>query len=482
MQMFGFRLQIPMAYIPRTESVAKHIHPSEIFQRSTGEQSVFMRKSGMGLELLFALQIARSAARELLFQFPLRRYLAEVSGYLKLVEESKKYIKNKQYDLAARSWENLVQRSMLGAITSVSRNQAKYFADLRQKHQQQLRQLLSAQHRSIHPALANWHPVGDWAWDDGILQALPGKYRPTSIYTGTSDLSNYVLKFEVKNPNPGFSVDLHVAQVPEHPVPLHSFHSTSLDASHPMYHPRSERRAIPLRPYHRRSHFGRYKARHNFSKRSTAKISPQNTRLDFHTEHFAKDRWVPIRIKVEGHRISYWFGLKHYTRTATARNGMFGILVPANAQLLIRNVQIEVPKTQTPTPIIANAPSLQLSLQGTPSATKVGDHVSHLLAIRNRGGLAASNLRVQLRFSKHLEFISANAQPSNIMPRWHKTDRLLTFSPIDALMPKQTLYIRIYTRTIHQGSANAQADISFASMQGEISIHNRIHIASKDDI
>lgn len=449
--------------LPRSHVLARYMRNGIFATTSTPTDTLWHMQSGLGLEWLLIGRMFAGAVERLFFQYRIPAYLRNVRAFSQLKQKSPLWEDQGLYSLAAERWSRLARYAVFQAVGMAAKQQAERFSRLYREHTDNLLAQLKKVYIKQSTDWGTWALAGDWKMHKEVLRVVANQERGATLRAGVSDLSSYSLSFEVKNPTRGFAMRFH----------LNSQDTLSL-VQRGKTRDQSFKTAQPVRVYPRWR--GRYGTSRRYYGSRYGSPYRQSQELAFSSTHFQKDQWVPVKIKVKENRISYWLGLKHYTRQTLRNHGTFGWIIPIDGQFEIRKFALTVHRAKD-SASVKPYPSLQVQMTGHPHAIEVKEFAELDLSLKNVGRLAASHLKVQVRLSPHLHYLSASSLPGVIVPVWKEQTRTVEFVVPQPLDGGQSLRIRIRVQAKKAGSAWGQAFLQFSQMVGEISLQSRIHVA-----
>ncbi|BBM83965.1 DUF3352 domain-containing protein [Candidatus Uabimicrobium amorphum] len=274
------------------------------------------------------------------------------SGLNKLADESMYYLRNnkkthellnrKRYYEALQLWKRSFRFEYFSRIAKKQRDEINALYNKAQS------QLYTKLRNHFHnPYLQSWQSAGDWQFVDGVLQTHnENAYAPTSLYTGQSDMSDYVLSFEVKGISERMDVGFHCGS------------NTSVFSSN-IGHTVS----IP-----------EIKAFNN--------------------------RWVPWKFKVHKNRITYWQGIKHHVVSTSRSFGKIRFSLPQDGKVQIRNIKLHV--AEKPLKKEVKKPVVVVECYDTVDPLAKGQIGMYGITLTNKGSGAAENLTITTNMSSHV--------------------------------------------------------------------------------
>jgi hypothetical protein len=420
---------LPFREYPRAKVVQRYITPLTVTSTHTAPNTLMTARSGLGLEWMLLGGAIVSTGSRLMLQYRVDRYVSDTFDFLRLEKETKQREANGQYAAAAQAWKRLARHASLSAIRltaqqHVKQLQTKYKAAL-QNVQAQLQQY----NKRAKANIPRWQLQGDWHVLDGTLRTLSSRRLGNTLTIGSPDLKEYVLQFEVRNPTKGFSVNVHVQ---------------------PKW----------LQQKHRRYTYNSYKLRR---------------KIYFGSRRFQRNAWTPMKIKVKGKRISYWFGLKHRVLRAHPKSGLIQFQSPAGGHLELRRIRLALP-TQKAKPKTQSKPLLHMSFTGTPSTAGKGEVASYRLVLRNTGKTMNGPIKLRIQLPKHTSLESVIVTPGRTHVLTTKGQDI-TFAPIDSLTTNTPLRITLKVKCKRAGIAVGKAFLQLPKGQSQIVLSGWIHIS-----
>lgn len=269
------------------------------------------------------------------------------SGLDTLVEESLYYLRSnkktnellqkKHYYQAAQLWKRNFRFEYFAHIAKKHHDE---ITELYEKTQSQLSKKLQKHFDSKY--LQSWKIEGDWEFAAGVLQVHnKNVYAPVRLTTGTDDMSDYVLSFEVKGIEG--NTDIH-------------FHCTDNSAGYTVSIP--EIKAF-------------------------------------------QDKWVVWKFKVHKNRITYWQGIKHHVVSATQKSGKIRFSVPRDGKVQMRNIQLKV--EEKPSLPETLKPIVEMECYDTVDPLTKGQTGMYCITLTNRGLAAAEDLTITTNTSAHVQ-------------------------------------------------------------------------------
>lgn len=448
--------------LPRSQVLTRYMKTGTFSIQSTEVQSLWQIQSGLGVEWLVIGQMLAGAVQGLFLQFKIPSYVRNVRDFTRLKQQSPAWEDQGNFALAHTHWSRLAQYAVFQAVALAAKKQAEHFGQLQENRLRQMLANLRQSHQKQIGDWGTWLLGGDWAMHKDVLRVITNKQRGATLRAGASDLSSYTLSFEVRNPTHGFSMRFHLN--PQETLSLpYRWHVAPKVRT---YGAKTYRYAPTYRRYRR--YGSKYPAQPSYVQQ-----------LHFPKKHFQKDQWVPVKVKVRGNLISYWFGLKHYTHRTAGQMGAFAILVPAEGQFELRGLALQVHQSREDAQAAKPYPSVQVQLVGHPQTVELNETAEFRLLLKNVGRLPADKLKIQVRLSPHLAYVSAFSAPSSTVPVWKESPRLVEFTVPRALEARESLRLHVRVKAVKSGSALAQAFLQFAQMTGEISLETRLHIAGE---
>lgn len=419
--------------IPRGKVIARHIVPASASLKSytTSKHTRYQAttRSGLGLELIALTGMASSALEKLFLQFKVRYYIRASVRFLTLEKESNALQKKGLYALAVRRWSAFAKRYSSQVFHLIARKRIQHFKQLLKLRNTSIQKQLKKDYAGQIAQTQHWFIQNDWSYTRSIWKAITHKKAGSSLFFGSSELSHYVLQFEVRNPTKGFDLSLHTQNK-------------------------------VLRADHTRYVYGSYK---------------WQKKLYFGHRQFKKDQWTPIKIKVKGSRISYWLGFKHRVVRSFSRKGRIGFIVPPNGRLELRNIRILVAQTKSPKQAAVQQPSLHIRWNSSARILEKGQRGTLKLRIRNMGSLPAHNVRIRFQIPKQLQILSLRQGSRTIQTKKGASGQLVLPS-ILLIEGHKSLQIQLSFITKTAGSAEVSSFIRFQPMQGDIVVSRHLHI------
>ncbi|TNE49311.1 MAG: hypothetical protein EP343_12410 [Deltaproteobacteria bacterium] len=446
--------------LPRSRVITRHMKTGVFSNRVDATHSLWKLRTGMGLEMALMGRMFLGTMEQLFFQFRLPSYIRNISEFSKLKQQSATWEDKGLYTLAQRKWMDLSRSAVFRAIGLIAKKQANRFAKLNEARQKAILAKLAQLHKKQLAHMGTVKFKGDWAEHNGALRVVTSKAQGATLQLGRTDLSEYVFSFEVRNPTRGFTMHFNLPQGKTLSLPGRSTPSYRRYSRYNRYR--------KYRKYRKYRRYRRYRG-------SSWRRRYRKQTLTFGSRRFAKDRWVPVKIKAKAGKISYWFGLKHYVHRTSQRSGSLGFVIPAKGKFEIRNLNLKVPKSLDSGS--KPYPSLRVMLDGSPSTVEVGDSAFFRLSLKNVGQQAAKKVQIQVQLSSHVTYVSASTKPVRVSSKWNVRTRILTLSPVDALEAGQSLRIQVAVTGKKPGSALATSFLRFAQSKGEIAVSTRIHVA-----
>ncbi|WP_372366130.1 DUF4836 family protein [Candidatus Uabimicrobium sp. HlEnr_7] len=280
--------------------------------------------------------------------------------YLKANKKSSELVDKKRYYEALQLWEKTFYFEYFRRI---AKQEQKYISGLYKAYQTKIQKQLRSHFNNSH--LQSWRVKGDWQFENNILKGhntSSSYYNPITVTTGTEDMSDYILSFEVK----GIEQNMNV-----------NFHCDNNDIG------------------------------------NTVTI-PQINAL--------KERWVPWKFKVHKKRITYWRGIKHLEVLSTSESGRIRFSLPQNAKTQIRNIKLHIPKKIQVVP--AKKPVIVLECYDTVDPLPKGQIGTFCIAITNAGEIPVENISVIVKTSSNIKLSNLQQIPTfTLQSQQSKTHR-----------------------------------------------------------
>ncbi|MCB9641874.1 MAG: DUF11 domain-containing protein [Myxococcales bacterium] len=410
---FFERLLPSIRTFPRAQVFLRHLRPTRTHLTWHAPNSTTTLRSSFGLEWILTGASLLSTGGFDKLQSSIASSLNDLSHLQELDKKSKEWEKEAQYSIAARRWKSLQEHAQLSSVLLIARKKTQYYQDLYSKHTKALQASLQKSYKSIPGDLLL---RGDWVLVQNALEARTSERSAAAITLGDDMLRNYSFSFEVANANRGFTLRLH--------------HGSG---------------------------------------------SSYGNSIFFNKRRFQGKGWTPIRIKVRGNRVSYWFGLSHTVRHLSNNQGRIQILVPRRSRLQLRNFQIKLEETSTPRKVTPKRPILQTQLEALTPVTTVGQTARYRLTIRNVGGASANDLDIRLNFSDIAKYSSFKTSTGNLSAEKDRRTGFYRISRIATLRPKQTMQITITLSAAKTGSSLVQAFLTLSGSPLDIALETRSH-------
>lgn len=407
----------PIAAFPRAHTLLKHLQPTRATLLWSAPNSTATLRSSFGLEWLLTGASLLSTGEFRRLQRSLSSALRDLSDLQELNKSSKIWEEQAQFSVAAQQWSALEQRAQLSSVLLIARKHAERFKSLQTA---QRRTLQAALQRSYKDIPGDFDIDGDWVMTNGALEARTISHNQARLTLGDDMLKNYTLSFEVANAARGFSLQVHK------------------DSKHDSF----------------------------------------SNRLYFGGGRFQAQGWTLVRVKVRGHRLSYWFGLAHTVRHLSSSQGRVQIVAYGDSRLQIRNFQLKLEETSSPRVILPKRPILQAHLTPAQSVTQVGQESQYTLTLRNIGGAAAQDIDIRLHFNNIARFVRFESEPKGVFIEKDRSTGHYRIHRIPSLGSKQTLRITLVLSAKQAGSALVQAFLSLANSPLDIALETRSHFVN----
>ena len=407
----------PIHAFPRAHTLLKHLQPTRATLLWSAPNSTATLRSSFGLEWLLTGASLLSTGEFRRLQRSLSSALRDLSDLQELNKSSKIWEEQAQFSVAAQQWAALQQRAQLSSVLLIARKHAERFKSLQTAQRRTLQAALQKSYKDIP---GDFDIDGDWVMTNGALEARTISHNQARLTFGDEMLKNYTLSFEVANAVRGFSLQVHKG----------STHDSFAN------------------------------------------------KLYFGGGRFQAQGWTLVRVKVRGHRLSYWFGLAHTVRHLSSSQGRIQLTAYGDSRLQIRNFQLKIEETSAPRVILPKRPILQAHLTPTQSVTQVGQESQYTLTLRNIGGAAAQDIDIRLHFNDIARFVRFESEPKGVFIEKDRNSGHYRIHRIPSLGSKQTLRITLVLSAKQAGSALVQAFLSLANSPLDIALETRSHFVN----
>lgn len=338
------------------------------------------------------------------------KYLDELDDHLRVNEKVVNLVQEQRVYAAYRAWEALEKRAHFESFRLIAQNEKQHLQD---KYTKVAKELTADLQKSFAGELSAWRVVGDWKWQNGELSATNDSQDVFSAIVGENPLEDYVVQLEVKDIKQHFDVF-----------------------------------------FHRNEKFDG---------------STSYEKITFYERKEQHGKWIPLKFKIHKNRISYWYGLKHHVLYANANSGLFGFHLPANGQVRIRNLRLQVEKQITPK---YEQPIVHIQAADTVDPVFQNENTQYLFTVKNEGNKQITNVYVKVTLPADMRLVSASGAKYQV----EKNQEVL-FGPT-VIGPNNTLKCKLDVKVLSAGSFTVPATITFDNLQGKIVVTERTHILS----
>ena len=409
---FLYNTPVKAADLPRIQTIARHLSPTIFAMEEEKGELIFSFKSNFTPEIpLLATGLSFSIRQ--LQGSALTRFVLELNRNLTINKYVvKKLTPQKRYYEAYQLWSNFGNQAYYEFYRMVAKRRAQEFKKLYILEQKKLKTKLAQISSSSY--LKTWQIKGDWKFKK-FLSAKNTSRENFYMIAGENPISEYTIEFEVKDIKGRLDLLFHW---------------------HKSYDQRTQ-----------------YK------------------RITFYERKKLKGQWIHLKFKINKNRISYWYGVKHHVLHSYYKNGLLGFQLPPKCSAKIRNLKLKLEKS--PTPKKERYPIIYIHCNDTVDPVEKGNKTIYFITTRNEGNKRATNLKILVKLSPKLSFISASGSKYRFDQK-----KNIEFGPF-LLNPKQKLRCEIITKALSFGSATTHIELTFSELKGKIVVKERTHIVKE---
>ncbi|WP_372366131.1 hypothetical protein [Candidatus Uabimicrobium sp. HlEnr_7] len=396
--------------IPRMSTIAKYLSPVVGGFEAESEQATFSLRTNFNFDFYVAQGLLWLQLRDVWGPVT-SKFFKELDQHLRVNEKVVELVSKNRFYAAYRKWESLEKTAHFESFRLIAKNEK---LKLKEKYNGATSQLVNRLQKSFNGALAGWHVTGDWKWQNEELFAKNESPDTFSAVIGENALEDYVIHLEVKDIKSNFQIFFH------------------------------------------------WNERFNGS--------PTYKSISFQERKEQQGKWIPLKFKIHKNRISYWYGLKHYVVNANATSGLFGIHLPANSQVRIRNLRLQVEKQIQPE---YEEPIVYIQANDTVDPVFQNENTQYFFTVKNQGNKQITNAHLQVDLPESMQFVSASGATYKVIK-----NRSIVFGPA-VIQPNKTLKCKLNVKLLISGSFNVPATITFDDLQGKIVVTERTHVLSE---
>lgn len=197
---------------------------------------------------------------------------------------------------------------------------------------------------------------------------------------------------------------------------------------------------------------------------------------------------LPVGVVPVGDRTGYQWDPK--SRTVT---WIVGVLGPGHIERLPLTVVARQPgklagvisavdaanhRAEMPTALeVQGFAALEVDFNGSGVPVNIGEQVSMRLTVRNGGSASAKNVTAVFEVPAQMQFVSGTGQGE---VSYSQEGKLVTFAPVDELLPNSTQTYDIVLTAAQEGRANVAADLYVDDQQEKVRQEQQIRVVSDE--
>ncbi|RLS52754.1 MAG: hypothetical protein DWH91_15870 [Planctomycetota bacterium] len=197
---------------------------------------------------------------------------------------------------------------------------------------------------------------------------------------------------------------------------------------------------------------------------------------------------LPVGVVPVGDRTGYQWDPK--SRTVT---WIVGVLGPGHIERLPLTVVARQPgklagvisavddaqhRAEMPTALeVQGFAALEVDFNGSGVPVNIGEQVSMRLTVRNGGSASAKNVTAVFEVPSQMQFVSGTGQGE---VSYSQEGKLVTFAPVDELLPNSTQTYDIVLTAAQEGRANVAADLYVDDQQEKVRQEQQIRVVSDE--